>query len=156
MSWEGVYKIEDCKMICNYHIRKDKEFKLFEEVKLLGNKLFEDYFELEDGTSVYVFDFKKEYPSHYDIIAKGTYSKLPNDYKNNVLQFFKNNVKNHNMIRSYLHPMKYYEQYATLYKVEIDLLKEVTELCSKPDLILESLNIKKKSSIFDKNKTINQ
>ena len=60
------------------------------------------------------------------------------------------------MIRSYLYPLNYYEQYAKLYGVPVDLLKGVKELCSKPDLKEESFTINKKSFIFDKNKKINQ
>lgn len=155
MAWEGTYELDDYKLICNYHIRKDKEFKLFEEVKLLGNKLFDSYIELEDGSSAYVFDFSK-YKKQYDLIIEGKYTNLDNDYKKQILNFFKNNVKNHTMIRSYLYPLNYYEQYAKLYGVPVDLLKGVKELCSKPDLKEESFTINKKSFIFDKNKKINQ
>lgn len=155
MSWDGTYKLDDYKLICNYHVRKDKEFKLFEEVKLLGNDLFDDYVELEDGSCLYIFDISK-YKKQYELILEGKYSLLDNDYKKKILNFFKQNVKNHTMIRSYLYPIKYYDQYAKLYAVPVDLLKSVKELCSKPDIKKESFSINKKSSIFDINKTINQ
>lgn len=155
MSWDNVYKAEDCKLICNYHIRTDREFKIFEEVKLLGNDLFEDYFTLEDGSCVYVFDFSKHQSQHQLILA-GQYSKLNTNYKKEILNFFKNNISNHTMIKSYLYPDKYYKQYAKLYDVTPELLADVKELCSKPDFEKETFKIKKKNHIFDKDKTVNQ
>ena len=155
MSWDNIYDTSDYKLICNYHARSDKEFKLFEEVKLKGNDLYDSHFELEDGSFAYVFDFSK-HKKEYNLIVNGKYSELSTDYKKKVLNFFKSNVKNHNMIRSYLYPVQYYDQYAMLYGVQSELLKKVKELCSLPDLKEETFSINKKSSIFDTNKTVNQ
>ncbi len=56
VSWEGHYKPEDCKLICTYHIRDDKEAKMFEKSALLGNRLFHDVKLLgDDSTSAYIF-----------------------------------------------------------------------------------------------------
>ena len=42
-------------------------------------------------------------------------------------------------MHSYLFPEKHFENYAALLNVEVEMLKEVGELCNKPDLEKESL-----------------
>lgn len=147
MSWENVYTLEDCKFIVVYHLRDDKEFKAHEE-KLINHKLFESFFELEDGTGAYVFDFsglRKEYKK----IINGKYSLLIDEYKSKVLMFFRNHSKHHKYIESYLYPEKYFSDYAEILNVNVSLLKSVGELCSLPDLNQEILEVKSKVLNFE-------
>ena len=44
-------------------------------------------------------------------------------------------------VHSFLYPNKWYERYAELLGVEPNLLKEVGELCDKPDFDKETLLI---------------
>lgn len=138
MTWDEMYNVNSCKFIAVYHLRDDQEFKVFEEAALMGNMLFENFFELEDGKGAYVFDFtphRKEYKK----IMHGKYSLLDEDYKVKVLKFFKNYKKHHAYIESYLYPELYFSNYATLLRVKISLLKSVGQLCDLPDLTQEVL-----------------
>jgi len=144
LSWKGQIDFTDCKFITVYHLRDDAEFKMFEEKKLLGNPLFEDFMELEDGTGAYVFDFNF-YKTDFQKIVKGKYSMLCNEYKSNILKFY----TNHKIVESYLHPDKYFNDYAKLLNVSVELLKQVGELCSLPNLNKETLPIPKKVFNFD-------
>jgi hypothetical protein len=148
MTWENYFKVTDYKFIMTYHLRDDVDFKNFEEQKLLGNPLFFDFFELKDGTGAYVFDYL-DYKKEYKLIVNGKYSLLPEDYKKKILLFFKNHQKHQASIMSYLEPEKFFKDYAKLLNVSEQLLIEVGELCSLPNLKLESLNIKKKIFNFD-------
>jgi hypothetical protein len=59
------------------------------------------------------------------------------------------NKSNYHQINSYLNPEIYYEQYANLLNVNEKILRDVGELCSKPDLKKENLKAKVKSiSLF--------
>ena len=153
LTWDGMYTVNDYKFIVVYHLRDDEEFKNFEEKKLLGNPLFSDFFELEDGSAAYVFDLS-EYKKEYKLIVNGKYSMLPEAYKNKVLSFFKNHHQHHTSIMSYLKPEKFIGNYAQLLGVKESLLREVGELCSLPDLNLEKLEIKKKVLNFDSVNTL--
>jgi hypothetical protein len=42
-------------------------------------------------------------------------------------------------IQSFLYPNKWYDQYASLLEVDVDMLKAVGELCDKPNLEKEKL-----------------
>jgi hypothetical protein len=142
LSWEDKFSIVDNKFIAIYHRRSDIEFKIFEEKHLLGNRLFEDCFELEEKQTAYVFDFS-EYSSEYKKIIHGKYSMLDVEYKQNILKFFRDNRGNHSLVESWLYPETYYYEYAELLfdniKHGFNLLKSVGELCSLPNLKEESI-----------------
>jgi len=147
--WDGVYTAKDQKFICTYHLREDTEFKMFERAKLTSHKLFDNFFELEDNTGAYVFDFsfmKKD----WDIFLAGKYSLMSSTTKNIVLKFFMTNKATYHHINSYLNPEIYYESYAELLGIEESVLRSVGELCSTPDLDKEKLLVKvKQISLFD-------
>jgi hypothetical protein len=148
MSWEGRYSLSDNKLIIVYHMRDDQDFKLFEDVKLLGNPLFHEFFELEDeGLGAYVFDFS-EMAEDYNKIVNGKYSMLSGKHKRTVLGFFKNHSSHHVYIESYLNPKKYFVMYSALLGVEISILKKVGELCSIPDQEEEELKMGIKTMNF--------
>lgn len=145
IAWEGRYALSDCKFICEYYIRDDEEFKNLERDKLAGNPLFDTFYQLEDDVGIYVFDFS-DYVEDFLNFYKGRYSKLSSQTKRKILNFFKNHATHHVYIESYLYPKKYIPLYADLLSGEskdipdmIKLLKEVGELCSKPDMSKECL-----------------
>ena len=155
MTWENKYSLQDYKFIVTYHLRDDKEFKDFEEQKLLNNPLFHDFYELEDNTGAYVFDFSN-YKSDYKKIMHGKYSMLSDEYKRTILGFFQNHRKHHAYIESYLYPEKYFDNYAEMLITDrVDklamkkLLESVGELCSLPDLEQEKLAITAKVVTFE-------
>lgn len=138
VSWTGVSTLEDKNLICVYHLRNDDEFKIFEKNKLLNNSKFRSFYELPDDKGVYIFNYESE-PDIWNCFMQGQYSKLSIKHKTDILKFFEGNVTNHNLINSYLYPEKYFETYAQHLNVSEKLLREVGELCSKPDLDKENL-----------------
>ena len=142
ITWEDKYSLKDYKFIVLYHLRDDKEFKHFEQEKLLNNPLFETFYELDDDLGAYIFDFS-EYKADFKKIINGKYSLISDEYKKTILAFFKNHRRHHTYVESYLHPKKYFSNYAELLAEKTDkssmikLLASVGELCSLPDLTQE-------------------
>ena len=64
---------------------------------------------------------------------------LSDSSKNIILKFFKNDSSGHEIVDSYLNPGNYYNQYAKILNVDIDLLREVRELCPLLNLEQETL-----------------
>jgi hypothetical protein len=58
-----------------------------------------------------------------------------------ILDFFEKNSGNYVYVHSFLYPNKWFERYAELLAVDVDLLKEVGELCDKPNFDKENLLI---------------
>jgi hypothetical protein len=148
LQWAGYYSTEDCRLICHYHQRVDQEFKRFEEKVLLNDPYFDDYFRLEDDSLAYVFDFGNHVNDYQNIVA-GKYSQLSDEHKNIVSSFFLNNPNHHARVLSYLIPDRFYADYAELYGVRPELLKQVGELCSIPDMEKETFDMLKKITNFE-------
>ena len=154
LSW-GDISVNDIKLICLYHIRNDDEFRNFEEKCLYGHRLFEEYQEVEDGKSVYIFNFE-EHRDDFINTVKGNYSLLSQDLKNKIRAFYGASSNNYAFIDGYLYPEEHYDTYAEILSPQTryinqmkDILKETRELCSKPDFSKETLKMSVKS--FDLN-----
>lgn len=167
MSWFNEYGVDKQMFICTYHMRDDRQFKIFEDVKLLGNPLFHKFYELDNGNlGAYVFDLS--YNDDYACVLCGKYSKLSERHKATILDFCKESLSNYTYMESFLYPERYYAQYARLLTVDrpnisaqrtarnemLELLKTVGELYSKPDLEKETLFARRKVLDF-KIKSVN-
>ena len=132
MHWKNYYGFEDCKLICLYYLRNDEDFKQFEKLKLLGNKLFHDFKQVEESKGVYVFDLNS-IKADFKSILIGKYSKISNEHKVKIKNFIGINSPHSPYVESFLHPEKYFKLYAEMMNVEENLLREVGELCTPPD-----------------------
>lgn len=141
VGWEGHYQPQDRKFICLYNIRDDEEFMRFERTRLTGNRLFHDFIQVDEDTGVYVFDFG-EFGYDWECFLQGRYSKMGPIHKRKIRDFYGSYSSNYEYIDSFLDPPRYQKIYAELLDVDIDLLKEVGELCSKPNLEDELLAMK--------------
>jgi len=148
LSWKDNYSVDECKLICNYHIREDLDFKHFEEKMILGNRYFSEFYELGDGTGAYIFDFL-DAKNDYLKVVNGKYSQLSEDHKNMISDFFRSHNTHHIRILSYLEPSRFISDYATLWGVKQELLEKVGELCDLPDLEKENFQVLKKSTTFE-------
>jgi hypothetical protein len=144
ICWKDKYKPEDMKFICTYYLRDDDTFKRFEKVKLLGSKLFDSFYVTSNDLGVYVFDFSM-FANDWENFLSGSYSKLSPSTKTVILKFFMANKSNYHYINSYLNPDQYFEIYAELLGVDERMLKSVGELCSVPDIELETLVAQEKA-----------
>ncbi len=137
VAWDKHYTVEDAKLICLYHLRDDSEFKAFERNRLTSNKLFHDFKFTDDSNGVYIFDMSDR-RADWDNIMKGRYSKLTKEHKMTIMNFFRNSPKLAH-IESFIYPEKYFKLYAELLNVKEAVLKDVGELCPKPDFDKEIL-----------------
>lgn len=139
ISWDGHYSSEDMKLICVYKIRTDAEYKKFEKNILTKHTRLYDYCNNNDVT-IFIFDFS-DLNEDWDYFINGKYSKFTSSLKNRILKFFDKHSGNYAYMQSYLNPEKHFEDYSIILDVEVDFLKDVGELCSKPDLDKENLKM---------------
>lgn len=151
LSWDGKYSANDCKLLVLYHLRDDPEFIKFEKTSLLKNKFFEDFYELEENKGLYVFDFS-DYKKDWEYFLEGRYSKLSVLFKTAILLYYQKSKKNYVYVDSYINPEMYFEIYSKLLGCDVDVLREVGELCDKPDLDKEHLTLKEKELNIELNK----
>ena len=140
LSWRNKYGPEDMKLACVYNTPNTPTFLYFEKEILLKHNRLCDFCKVDSTTSIYVFDFY-DLKSDWHHILNGAYSKINDELKRKILNYFKDNAANCIYITSYLYPEKYFSNYAKILDVPISLLEEVGELCDKPDINKEKLLI---------------
>jgi hypothetical protein len=138
LSWNESYAPEDMKLVCIYQSRTDAEYIQFEKNVLLKHTRLNNYIKVNDNTTVAIFDFS-DLGNDWFYFIEGKYSKISLNLKHDVLNFFDKYSGNYSYMHSYLFPEKHFENYAELLNVEVKMLKEVGELCNKPDLDKECL-----------------
>ena len=140
IAWKDCYGIEDNKLCSLYHLRDDHEFRIFEKQRLLGNKLYHDFKQVDTEKGVYIFDFshcKKD----WEAFINGKYSEFTEEHKVKILDYIGNTTPNYPYVESFLYPEKYFKMYAEMMGVNEKHLKRVGQLCSKPDFDQETLEM---------------
>jgi len=141
LAWNNTIKTEDMKLICLYHPNKNDEFKNYETKILLKNNRLLDIININDKNKLFIFDFS-DLQDDWLKFTNGKYSKMDNVTKSKILNFFPENTANYVYMRSYLYPKIFFKDYAKILDVSELFLKDIGELCSKPDLDKETLTMK--------------
>jgi len=137
ISWDNYYTNKDCKLICVYDDEMTSSFRHFESLNLLQHPMLFDYYNLE-SKSIYVFDLS-QHKHDFSSFIEGYYSKFSLETKKKILNFFGNTGNISKYIESFLNPEEYHEQYSESLNVDINIIKDVYEVCSKPDMEKETL-----------------
>jgi hypothetical protein len=104
--------------------------------------------EAEEGTcGVYIFDYSR-HAEDWDWFLKGKYSKMSRIYKRRIMDFYGSYSPNFAYVESFLTPAKYFEIYSEILGIHVDELKKVGELCSIPDMKLETLSATLKDTVI--------
>lgn len=140
MAWENVFSHEQRKLCCVYKPDDSSLFKTFEKTKLQENKLFHSMYLLEGDQICYAFDFDP-LAHDWDCVLHGKYSKISEEYKSVIRTFSSSSQSNSAYINSFLYPEKHFSIYSDLMGVSVQTLRDVGELCDKPDLERETLRI---------------
>ena len=147
VGWDGHVSINDNILVCLYYLRKDPEFMNFEKQKLLNNRYFKEFFEVEDERGAYLFDLR-EYAADWPHFLNGKYSKFSTKLKSQIINFQPRNTVNYAYVNSFVYPEKYFGLYKELLNVDLKTLVQVGELCDKPDFEREILKAHVKSLDF--------
>jgi hypothetical protein len=122
--------IDDKKLICVYKKDNTEKWNTFEKSKLITHRMLHSCVLVDDTTVVYIFDLN-HMAADYEIFLNGKYSKLSANAKKMITDFYGIHTPEWVYIESFMFPAKYYKDYAKILKVDVDLLKEVGELCNK-------------------------
>lgn len=139
VSLQGKVEPEDVKLICSFKDDQSEEFKTFENQMLLTNPLFVEKIRIKDY-NLYVFDLQI-YQTDYFNFLLGKYSKFSNHLKKAIKTYYGEKSAEYQVIETYLYPDKYFDVYAKLLNVDVNLLKQTGELCDPCDIEKEILKI---------------
>lgn len=139
VAWDKIYSKEDLRFICVYKHEKDYNFINFLNRNILNNKFYEKMVHIDNNTHVVIFNFSEE-KENYNHFIKGQYSKLSYDFKRNIIDFFDSTELGTN-VKAFLYPDEFHDVYADYFNIDINLMKEVNEICSIPDIDKETLKL---------------
>ena len=159
-AWEDVYSTDDMMFLCVYKCKLTLDFKKFANRHLIAHPLFRDHISLATNRQLFVFNFDK-YSHDYKNFLKGKYSQYSINGKISILEFFETAEEEQvQYIQGFLQPDEVHEAYAIDLNVDIELLEDVYEVCSAPNMEKEILidnnhiltQLLKESSIYLTNK----
>jgi len=139
IALDGLVGPEDMKLACTFKDDDSEGFKSFEQQMLLSNPLFSSIVTIQDY-NIYLFDYSGYQADWFNFIM-GKYSKFTNPLKKAIRQYYGEGSTEIKYMESYLYPEKYFDTYARILNVDVQLLKEVGELCDPCDLEKETLKI---------------
>ncbi len=141
IAWEDVYEPNNLKFICLYKAKVNEKYIQFVKNNILKNELFDNTIKLNENEFLHVFDLSK-HKDDFEFFLEGKYSKISNENKISIETFFASNLKMSSYIEGFLYPELYHKDYADELNVDIEIIKDVHELCSLPNLEKETLKKK--------------
>ena len=140
-SINGKIRPEDRKLICVYDPNSDEAYSTFKQEILVNHALLSYHLTNENGHELFIFDMN-DFAKDWDNFLEGTYSKISDEVKTLIQDFFEKNSGNYIYINSFLYPEKWHKRYAEILDVPVSLLTEVIELTDKPDFERETFQYK--------------
>lgn len=138
IAWENVYVLDDNKFMCEYRTKMTPEFRKFAFNYLQKHVLFEDYIELDNNRHLFIFDYET-LKFDFKNFIKGAYSKISLKSKIDIIDFFASQDKISAYVQGFLSPDTAHEEYADQLGVNVELIKDIYEVCDPPNLEKETL-----------------
>jgi hypothetical protein len=129
VCWEDVYSIDDCKLMCEYHVKSSDKFNDFCDRYLNNHEFFHKYVDLGNNKHLFVFNLIS-IKYDFSMIILGKYSKISISSKLTILDFFNSSGDMLSYIVSFLSPKHAHKEYAEEFKMDIEDIKEIYEVCS--------------------------
>lgn len=139
IALENIIEKDEKKLVCLYDIT-DPLFKVFEQKVLVNRKNYLFSINIDENKRAYIFDFSK-HAETWNYFLEGRYSRFNDNDKKMILKYFNDNYASNLYVKSYLYPEYFFNDYASILDVDVQILKEVGELCSKPTFDSEKLKI---------------
>lgn len=138
IAWDKLIEPSDQKLITVYTCTDHQDYPDFKKNILLQHDFLIDIRVGENNEHIYVFDLLA-IGSDYQYFLSGKYSSMSDEVKELILTFFDGDRRTLEYVESYLFPEDFFEDYSKLLNVDIDIIKDVGELCAPPDLLKETL-----------------
>jgi hypothetical protein len=139
ISLEGKIEAEDIRLICTFKDDNSEGFKSFENQMLLTNPLFVEKIRVNEF-NLYVFDLEIYQDDYFNFLL-GRYSKFSAHLKRAIKNYYGEKSAEYQIIETYLYPEKYFDVYAKLLDVDVNLIKKIGELCDPYNHKKENLKI---------------
>jgi hypothetical protein len=139
LSIDGLITPEEMKLICVFKKSDTEKFKVFEEQQILTNPLYVKKIDAE-SKNIYVFDLYL-YKDDWMYFMLGKYSKFSTVLRRAIRMYYGETSGEYKYLHTFLNPDEYFNKYADLLQMDVDILKNVGELCNPCNKDKETLKI---------------
>ena len=139
LSIDGLITPEEMKLICVFKKSDTEKFKVFEEQQILTNPLYVKKIDAE-SKNIYVFDLYL-YKDDWMYFMLGKYSKFSTMLRRAIRMYYGETSGEYKYLHTFLNPDEYFNKYADLLQMDVDILKNVGELCNPCNKDKETLKI---------------
>lgn len=138
ICWDTVFEETDNKFMCLYKSEYDDSFKEFEDAFLKNHELLFEHVNL-GKEQLYIFDFEM-HAHDFEMFVEGKYSKFTLNNKIAILDFFGSQGRISSYVKGFLTPdEELHAKYAERLGVDKELMENIFEVCSVPDIYKETL-----------------
>ena len=148
--WNKFYTQEDRKLITLYEHENNIEYRVFVDTVLKRLHGYNGRHKISDNKELIVFDMTM-FKHDFDSFIKGSFSQMSMEGKNKIKSYFNSTGKISKYISSFLDPEEFHDDYAPAFNVDEQLIKDVYEVCSRPDIDKETFKGKTIEDPFDLN-----
>lgn len=152
ITWGDKISVNDRVLICLYDRDDTDEWLRFEANVLMTHPMLMDSVIVDDEQILYLFDFNvPNSKEDFDNFVNGKYSKISDNGKKLITDYFGIHSAEWIYIESYIHPHKYFKIYADILKVDVNEIKKVGELCDKYNSQKENCSVIINQLVTNKN-----
>jgi len=141
LEWDNVHGKDSKKLICTFKRETTTGWYDFEKEHLINHPMLDYCLPIDDKHVVYVFDFNI-YKEDYESFLDGKYSKFTTRAKMLLTNYYGIHTPEWVFIESYVFPESYFDKYAEILEIDVEVLKKVGELCDKYDSKKEMCTLK--------------
>lgn len=132
IEWEGICDITSRRLVCVFKKLNTPEWNNFEKEYLITHAMLDYCTPIDKETIAYVFSFDSK-ADDFDAFCNGQYSRISQQSKKILSNYYGVHTPEWIFMESYLYPEKYFKKYADILKIDIEILRNVGELCEKYD-----------------------
>jgi hypothetical protein len=142
ITWNDLFFPDNKVFIVIYnHDESSDAWKKYQHSVLMTHDVFKIVIDTPDNKhKIYIFSFENFHKEDYDAFVRGQYSKFSGEARKKITDFYGKHTPEWAYVESFIFPERYFANYAEILDVNEDLLREIGELCEKPDELKENLN----------------
>ena len=146
--WHQFFDKNDYRLMAVYDNDNSLEYKVFVDTVLKPLHAYHDKFKISESKDLFLFDMAR-HKHDFDCFYDGRFSQMTVEAKRRIKNYFGSVGRISKYISSFLDPEEFHDDYAEAFNVSHELIQDVYEVCSKPDIDKETFREKTLEVPFD-------
>ena len=146
--WDQFFDKNDYRLMAVYDNDNSVDYKVFVDTVLQPLPASHAKFKISESKDLFLFDMAR-HKHDFDCFYDGRFSQMTVEAKRRIKNYFGSVGRISKYISSFLDPEEFHDDYAEAFNVSHELIQDVYEVCSKPDIDKETFREKTLEVPFD-------